>query len=364
MNLFKKLSALAVLLVASFTLVFFINAVLPAEKPVIENSGLHKVDNPEELGLVQWERSYAKAVEKSQATNKPIFLLFQRVPGCANCTRFGSQVLSNPLLVDAIEHEFVPLCIYNNRGGEDARVLKQFGEPSWNNPVVRIIDANGKDLTKRMGRFHPLEVVNGMVNGLAKAGKTAPEYLKISQEQITGQFASTETAYFSMYCFWSGELKLGPINGVVGTTSGFMGGREVVKVDFNPAKVSYEQLLKQARAVKCTDKAFAVNGAQKQVASSVLGADRVKDAKGFSVDREPKYYMSHTAYKFVPMTPIQRIKVNRAIYDRQSPNQYLSPSQIKLYASIKNNNSGLEDLTLSTKLVEDWEKFLDLLASN
>ena len=190
-----------------------------------------KPDNPIELGLVNWNRDYDAAMAKAKKLDKPLLILFQEVPGCANCTRFGREIMSNPMVKDIIETEFVPLCIYNNKRGKDAKILAKFKEPSWNNPVVRIVDHQEQDIVKRMWRFHPLEVFNGINTALKKTNTTIPAYFKFAYEEIVAQHASTiETAYFSMFCFWSGELKLGPIDGVVKTTSGFMDGREVVKV--------------------------------------------------------------------------------------------------------------------------------------
>jgi len=107
-------------------------------------------DNPIELGQVHWLRNYDEAIEKSQATGLPIFVLFQEVPGCSNCTTYGNEVLSHPFMVELIESHFVPLAIFNNKGGHDRKILKQFNEPTWNNPVVRIINHNGKDLVSRL----------------------------------------------------------------------------------------------------------------------------------------------------------------------------------------------------------------------
>eukprot|EP00466_Bigelowiella_natans_P008672 jgi/Bigna1/65128/fgenesh1_kg.98_\ len=40
-----------------------------------------------------------------------------------------------------------PLC----SGGADRRILNKYGEPTWNNPVVRFVDSNGKDIIPRKG---------------------------------------------------------------------------------------------------------------------------------------------------------------------------------------------------------------------
>ena len=48
-------------------------------------SGLHSAGkpsgNPVEVGNVHWERDYDTAVSLSKKSNKPIFALFQEVPG-------------------------------------------------------------------------------------------------------------------------------------------------------------------------------------------------------------------------------------------------------------------------------------------
>lgn len=107
-------------------------------------------DNPVELGDVQWLRSLEKAQEQSGQSGKPILILFQEVPGCATCRNYGNDVLTDPLVVEAIETCFVPLAIYNNRKGADAEALNFFGEPAWNNPVVRAVDQHLADLQPRL----------------------------------------------------------------------------------------------------------------------------------------------------------------------------------------------------------------------
>jgi hypothetical protein len=47
-----------------------------------------RLQNPEEVGKVTWGRDYEAALASAKTTGKPIFLLFQEVPGCAGCKQF------------------------------------------------------------------------------------------------------------------------------------------------------------------------------------------------------------------------------------------------------------------------------------
>src|SRR5688572_26471260 len=105
---------------------------------------------PKELGDVAWFRNFDQAAKVAESSDKPILILFDEVPGCQTCVHYGQSALSHPLLVEAAETEFVPLAIYNNVGGHDREILNRYDEPTWNNPVVRIVDARGRPLVSRL----------------------------------------------------------------------------------------------------------------------------------------------------------------------------------------------------------------------
>lgn len=70
---------------------------------------------------------------------------------------------------------FVPIAIFNNLTGKDAEVLRQFKEPAWNNPVVRFVDADGKDLIPRKdGVYSKDGLLNRMTRALSAAGQPIP----------------------------------------------------------------------------------------------------------------------------------------------------------------------------------------------
>jgi hypothetical protein len=107
-------------------------------------------------------------------------------------------VLSHPLLVEAIENEFVPVAIHNNKPGRDAEILKRFGEKAWNNPVVRFLDAVGEDLVPRRGGVYSAAgIAARMVTALQAAKRPVPGYLRLLTVGATPTFL--RKASFAMF---------------------------------------------------------------------------------------------------------------------------------------------------------------------
>ena len=80
-------------------------------------------------------------------------------------------------MVEAIEDQFIPLLVYNNKA-VDAALLVSFDEPSWNNPVVRFLDSAGQDLIpRRDGIWNTAPLARRMIASLQAAGKEVPPYL-------------------------------------------------------------------------------------------------------------------------------------------------------------------------------------------
>ncbi len=293
-------------------------------------------NQPEELGLVHWLRDLDAGRAEAQKSGKPLLILFQEVPGCSNCTRYGNSTLSNPLIVEAIETHFVPVCIYNNKGGKDAEALKLFGESAWNNPVVRIVRADNQDIVVRMPNFNSsLQLVNGIRRALDLSGTTAPRYLELLEEELAAREAGLQTATFSMYCFWTGEGTFGGLPGVIETEPGYQDGKEVVKVQFDPAVTSRQKLEEQTQPKNMT------------VCSK---------NEGFRSDREPKYYLAQTDYKFIPMSSLQACRANSLVGQHKSPDEVLSPRQLNLLKKIADNpKKGWKNMIGNRDLVAAWK---------
>ncbi|MEZ4918868.1 MAG: VPGUxxT family thioredoxin-like (seleno)protein, type 2 [Saprospiraceae bacterium] len=289
-------------------------------------------DNPPELGSVHWSRNLDEGLKTSAASGKPVLILFQEVPGCSNCTRYGGFTLSHPLIVEAIETYFTPVCIYNNKGGKDAQALARFNEPAWNNPVVRIIDASGKDLVPRMADFRSsAEIVRGMRTALQEA----PAWMEILEEELAVRENDPIEKTYSMYCFWSGEKILGALPGVIETEAGFQHGREVVRVVFDGTQTSEQEIEKKV---------------------SPQGIKSCGNPNGFRKDHTPKYYLAQTHWKYVPMTSLQACKANVLAANHRSPESVLSERQVHMGQFIQTHpEMDWENMIGQKPLSDVWE---------
>ena len=314
---------------------------------------INKIEQPVELGQVNWLRDYDTAIELSAEKDLPIFIFFQEVPGCHTCSTFGNQVMSHPLIVEAIETHFIPLVIYNNKGGNDADILKKYKEPSWNNPVVRIVDDNGKDIVKRhSGAYDPLDVVSTIQDALLASNQIAPTYLNLLQQELSND---TKEAVLSMYCFWTGEREIGSMVGVTSTQAGYMNGTEVVKVSYDPDQISYEKLVSESSKKSCADRVYTDDKNEKEIASNKNIS--AKPLNKYRVDKQDKYYLSQTDYQNIPMLAIQSTKANALIAKRQSPADVLSPRQLAILDLVKKGVMKKENRA-KNDFVEEWSDLM------
>jgi hypothetical protein len=184
---------------------------------------------------------------------------------------------------------------------------------------MRIVGTGGADLCPPPNELSASAVSHSMVAALAAAGRSVPPYLQLLAEESEAA-GRTQRATFAMGCFWKGEGTIGGVRGVVATKPGFLNGREVVEAEFDPAVISYNELLAQSRAAGAADQ--------------MLPREPQCDPS-LTEDAEPKYHLSRTTYRFVPMTPAQASRVNAAIARHADPNTWLSPRQLRLHEIVK-----------------------------
>jgi hypothetical protein len=325
--------------------------------------------NPPELGRVNWSRDLDAALKSSGQSNKPILLLFQEIPGCQGCKDFGASPLTHPLLVEAIETEFIPIAIHNNKPGYDNQILQRFNEPAWNYPVIRFLNNDAKDLIPRQdGIFDVSGVATRMIDALQAAKREVPAYLKLAA--IEADSTRHSRATFAMHCFWEGEAKVGMIEGVITTRAGFLENEEVVDVTFDPSVISYEQLVRAAQKVECAKYAYAHSSDQFTMAKAILG-DRAKSPKPPGRVKpapaaDQQYALAHSGLKWLPLTPMQATKVNSWLGSNQDWTEWLSPRQRelvgRLQATLRRDANALDNLTRPDR-IEELAAYTDQLLS-
>ena len=264
---------------------------------------------PIELGKVAWLRDYEQALLESKKGNKPILLFFQEVPGCRSCVNYGRDVLSHPLMVEAIENEFIPLAIHNNKPGKDAEILKKYNESSWNNPVTHFVDFKGNDIISKLANnYHPISMYNKMIEALEASKKEIPEYVKLLGDDLKIEYGHAAKTVYETPCFWSGETSLAQDKGVIATKAGLIGHKEVVEVYVDTMQTSITDLDSYANE---------------------QGFYKVDGHDNFRIDKDPQFYLKKSKYSQLPLSPAQRTKINLALPYKQNPNKFLSPKQLR-----------------------------------
>ena len=277
-----------------------------------------------EEGDVHWVRSWEEAAGLALKEHKPVFLQFQEVPGCSNCTNYGTWVLKNPTIVQLIERYFVP-CLVNNTGrtDKDAKTLELFKEPAWNNPVARLVDGRGKDLIPRKtGVYDPQVMLERILAAMQAFGVDTTPILDTLTE---GAASDARAIYFQMGCYWAGEGCLdflaSRFSGVISTHSDWMGGYEVVEVVYDPDLLDLKGYIRAAQIQECFGTLFCTSTEQKDIAIDVgVPKSRIRDAdlssKSAASSSDQKYHLQKSTFAehYPLLSEKQRITLNGRIW--------------------------------------------------
>lgn len=259
-----------------------------------------------ELGDVAWLRDHDRGLALAAEQNKPVLLLFQEIPGCSTCVRFGQDVLTHPLMVEMITDRFVPVAVFNNHPGADAEILHRYEEPSWNNPVVRFLGPDGTELLPKLAdRYDALGLYDKMIAVLEMLGGDVPGYFRLLGRDLVVEHGLSQCVTYATPCFWSGETSLAQHPAVITTDAGWVDGEEVVQVHFDPRMTSRQDLDTYAREE---------------------GFNPIESGS-FTFDSEPQFYLRKSAARHLPLTPAQRTRINLAVPYRGSLADFLSPQQ-------------------------------------
>jgi len=259
-----------------------------------------------ELGDVAWLRDHDLGLALAAEQGKPVLLLFQEIPGCSTCVRFGQDVLTHPLMVELIAERFVPVAIFNNHPGRDADILRRYGEPSWNNPVVRFLRPDGAELLPRLADRYDALGLHGKINAaLGLLGQDVPGFFRLLERDLWLEYGVSQSATYTTPCFWSGETSLAQHPAVITTDAGWVAGEEAVRVHFDPRVAQRQDLDGYAR-----NEGFAPS-----------------EGGRFELDREPQFYLRKNAARHLPLTPAQRTRLNLALPYGAPLAELLSPQQ-------------------------------------
>ena len=298
--------------------------------PVVASGSSNEPVDDIEVGAVEWQRDLDAAIEASRRSGKPVLAFFQEVPGCSGCRSFGATVMSYGPIVQAIEGEFLPVLIYNNRGGKDAEILDRYDEPAWNYQVIRFLDGNGRDLIPRRDRVWTRDALaERMVRALEAAGRKVPGYLAVAAYEDDA--GAQKKVAFAQSCFWNGEVQLGQIPGVVTTEAGWFDGHEVTLVRYRPDLVSLNALVDQAVAAGVADAVYLTTREQQHDIGGIPGL-KVGLLDG-SYRRAPssdqKRQIRNSVFAEVDLSAMQQTKVNAFVaFDTQKATSWLTPAQL------------------------------------
>lgn len=294
-----------------------------------------------ELGDVAWLRNYDRALALAAEHGKPVLLLFQEVPGCSTCVRFGQDVLTHPLMVELIADRFVPVAVFNNHPGADAEILRRYGEPSWNNPVMRFLGPDGAELLPKLAdRYDALGLYEKITAVLDKLGEDVPGYFRLLGRDLLVEYGLSKSVTYTTPCFWSGETSLAQHPAVITTDAGWANGEEVVRVHFDPREASRSDLDAYARA-----EGF-----------------KPVESGDFELDREPQFYLRKNAARHLPLTPAQRTRINLAVPYHGQLAALLSPQQCAWLAGRQLQTAGGHDV-YRQDIRQSWPSLVARLGS-
>jgi uncharacterized protein YyaL (SSP411 family) len=98
---------------------------------------------------VPWQSWSDAAFDQARKTNK-LVLVDLSAEWCAYCRKMDETTWRNPAVLAAIEQDYVPIQIVDEKDPELAERYRQHGRPA-----VIIMDADGKELMRKRGYMKP-----------------------------------------------------------------------------------------------------------------------------------------------------------------------------------------------------------------
>jgi len=179
------------------------------------------------------------------------------------------------------------------------------------NPLLRVLAPDEIGLSReQLANSDTGAGLSQIVRRLQADHRPIPQYLRLVCDEYSGR--PRETARFSVGCYWEGERELGKISGVVASRTGNIGPEEVVELRFDPNVIDSAGLAKRAEGLTC-----------------FRGCPTTQTTLVEDVEQQHTL-ANHPEFAAIPLTPLQRTKVNAALWDHQDLTALLSPTQLRL----------------------------------
>jgi Fe-S cluster assembly scaffold protein SufB len=128
------------------------------------------------------------------------------------------------------------------------------------------------------------------------------------------------------------------MDGVTKTRAGWLRGREVVEVTYDPATLPFEELLGQGLRAGVVNQVFTRTDAQQAHAKLRVAGSAVRTDEAIRLDEQPKYHLSGTLWRHLPLTDLQSARLNAMVW-KQAPaaecEALLTPAQLALWKRIQ-----------------------------
>jgi hypothetical protein len=248
----------------------------------------------------QFLATWADTLEEGEVLNgdgRPILVVRpDRFTACQD------EAFHHPLLREAMAEHFRTVCLRDEEGG----------------PAIVMHHADGM-LMSDLSSATPSasEIARLMVAALERIGQSPPPYLQLIRMECAK--GARSRAVFRAVCAWDGAAALGRVDGVLGVESGRGADDTLIEVMFDPDVISRADLAARAEMVGC-------RGTEMQV---------LADAPELMENPEPYFWLSHTDFRYLPLTPMQAMRINAALRDREDPRIWLSPRQIALLDEVE-----------------------------
>lgn len=168
-----------------------------------------------------------------------------------------------------------------------------------------------------------------MIASLEASRRPVPRYLRLVADEYAP--SPRQTATFAVRCYWEGERDLGKLDGVLASRTGVIGHDEVVEVEYDPALMSYSELVAKAQRLSCFRKVYARDTHQRLEAAALVAGVVARSDAPVDTSTQQQFHLSmHPEYHYLPLTSLQATRLNAALFAHDDPEQFLSPAQQRL----------------------------------